>query len=113
MLDTWRSPVGCTSCPADVTPFRTWCKRRKVHWDKCKIDQSDTTGRCVVATEAIREGDVAVEVPDDAVLMSENSTIAEELAGRGCTRVPNGTATSTEYAPLLRCCARLEGGVEP
>ena len=76
-----RSPVGCTSHAADVTPFRTWCKRQKVLWDNCQISQSDITGRCVVATKAIPKGDVAVEVPDDAVLMSENSSIAEELAG--------------------------------
>jgi SET domain-containing protein 6 len=43
---------------------------------------SAATGRCVVATQDIKEGEVVVEVPDDAVLMGENCQIQELLAGR-------------------------------
>jgi hypothetical protein len=42
---------------------------------------SAATGRCVVATQDIKEGEVVVEVPDDAVLMGENCEIQELLAG--------------------------------
>jgi SET domain-containing protein 6 len=43
---------------------------------------SAATGRCVVATKDIKQGEVVVEVPDDAVLMGENCRIQEMLAGR-------------------------------
>lgn len=41
-----------------------------------------TTGRGVAAVRDIQEGQVVVHVPDDAVLMSENSSIQQELAGQ-------------------------------
>ncbi len=37
--------------------------------------------RCVQAVSSIKEGEVVVEVHDDAVLMAENSGIADKLEG--------------------------------
>lgn len=37
--------------------------------------------RSIIASQDIKAEEVVVEVPDDSVLMSENSTISEELEG--------------------------------
>lgn len=77
-----RSPIGCTTEAPSPTPFSAWCAKHSVLWPKCGMAVSAATGRCVVATEDIKEGEVVVEVPDDAVLMGENCQIQELLAGR-------------------------------
>ncbi|GAX84660.1 hypothetical protein CEUSTIGMA_g12081.t1 [Chlamydomonas eustigma] len=85
-LSQWHSPVGLT--PLDdseqcVGVFLKWCRRNKVTFPKCKIAKSDETGRCVQACQHIKEGEVVVEVPDDAVLMAENSSMAARLEDWG------------------------------
>lgn len=67
--------------------FRSWCKKRKVLWDSCDIQETTTTGRAVVAAQDIAQDAVVVEVPDDAVLMGENCSIADALAGEGVHQV--------------------------
>jgi SET domain-containing protein 6 len=76
-----RSPIGCTTEDPSPADFTKWCAERSVLWPKCGMAVSEATGRCVVATEDIKQGEVVVEVPDDAVLMGENSQIQELLAG--------------------------------
>jgi hypothetical protein len=92
----WRSPIGCTA-RADADPaeaaFRSWCDAEKILWPKCAVGVSAATGRCVVATGDIKECEVVVEVPDDAVLMVENCSIYDQLAG--------------EIAPVAGACACL------
>jgi hypothetical protein len=61
----WRSPLGCTAlrggAPGEPA-FRTWCDANSIAWPKCGIGSSPTTGRCVVATSDIAEGETVVEV---------------------------------------------------
>jgi SET domain-containing protein 6 len=87
MAAIWRSPVGRTQAGQDVRVFRSWCKKRKVLWDSCDIQETTTTGRAVVAAQDIAQDAVVVEVPDDAVLMGENCSIADALAGEGVHQV--------------------------
>ncbi|KIY98017.1 hypothetical protein MNEG_9948 [Monoraphidium neglectum] len=70
----------------DDAPFREWCGANKVLWPKLAVGSAPGTGRGVLATEAIHEGEVVVEVPDDAVLMAENCSIAELLAEAGLAK---------------------------
>lgn len=58
----WRSPIGCTAPGADPSAFRAWCASERILWPKCAVGQSPVTGRCVVATQDIAEGEVVVEV---------------------------------------------------
>jgi hypothetical protein len=46
----------------DDAPFREWCGANKVLWPKLAVGSAPGTGRGVLATEAIHEGEVVVEV---------------------------------------------------
>lgn len=77
-----KSPVGCT--PAGSQTFDAilkWCKKEKFKFPKCEIAVLPDTGRAIVASGDIREGELVIEVPDDTVLMAENCSIAPLLAG--------------------------------
>jgi SET domain-containing protein 6 len=80
--ELWLSPVGVTAPDADKErSFLEWCgqKGEQVHLLRCSIAHVPTSGRSVIATEDIREGDVVVDVKDDAVLLAERSCIAADL----------------------------------
>lgn len=81
VADTSRSPIGCTTENPSPSKFNTWCKKNKVLWPKCSTSVSATTGRCVIAQEAIKTDEVVVELPDDMVLMAENCDIQDLLEG--------------------------------
>jgi hypothetical protein len=85
-MAAWRSPLGCTQHDLADAAFLTWCATNGVKLPQCQIKSLAETGRCVVATTHIPCGKVVVEVPDEAVLMSENSPIAELLAAECLTK---------------------------
>jgi hypothetical protein len=115
MAATWRSPVGCTRSGQDVRLFRSWCKKRKVLWDSCDVQETATTGRAVVAAEDIAQDAVVVEVPDHAVLMGENCSIVDALAGDGCSKRHCSNTAAVAGAGtghvLTSCCTFLTGAL--
>jgi len=57
--------------------FLTWLRRHEAGCSKCGIHFFNGSGRGVIATEGIADGEVVVDVPDDTVLMPENCTISQ------------------------------------
>lgn len=57
--------------------FLRWLLSNGIECSKCGIDVFDGSGRGVIATTAILDDEVVVDVPDDCVLMPENCTISE------------------------------------
>jgi len=89
MAELWLSPVGVTAVSDDdkERAFLSWCRRNdQVAFPSCSIAAVPTSGRSVIATEPISEGDVVVEVKDAAVLMAESSCIADDLARARLTK---------------------------
>eukprot|EP00878_Enallax_costatus_P033761 GHUV01037316.1.p1 GENE.GHUV01037316.1~~GHUV01037316.1.p1 ORF type:complete len:137 (+),score=10.92 GHUV01037316.1:26-436(+) len=86
MVEVIRSPLGCTTEAPSPKTFSIWCSKNRVIWDKCTISVSAVTGRCVVAKQHIKKGEVLVEVPDSQVLMAENSQINQMLAEDGLVK---------------------------
>lgn len=76
------TPIGCTPAGADdFSEILSWCKRERFRFPKCAIEMRPDTGRAFVAAADIKEGELVVELPDDAVLMAENCSITELLEG--------------------------------
>ena len=80
-MAAWKSPLGCYESAYDAAPFLRWCEKHNVSFPGCSISTCKDTGRCVLASKDIKNGEVVVEVPDEAVLMGESCGIAEKLAG--------------------------------
>jgi SET domain-containing protein 6 len=107
-MAAWKSPLGCYESAYDAAPFLRWCEKHNVSFPGCSISTCKDTGRCVLASKDIKNGEVVVEVPDEAVLMGESCGIAEKLAG-GRRRSP--ARRSWRFGPgrppsAASCCLR-------
>lgn len=60
-----------------VPKFFNWLREAGIECRSCGIHVFDGSGRGVIATTDILDGEVVVHVPDGAVLMPENCTISE------------------------------------
>ncbi len=64
-------------------PFLKWCRSAGLLHASSTVARLPGSGvRGVVATADIKQGQVVVQVPDEAVLMVENCRIANELEGK-------------------------------
>ncbi|GFR41412.1 hypothetical protein Agub_g2095 [Astrephomene gubernaculifera] len=79
----FRSPVGCTGITRGEQEFLAWCKEERVRFPSSHLAALANTGRALVASRAIKMGEVVVEVPDDAVLMADNCSIRDVLDEEG------------------------------
>ncbi|PNH08982.1 N-lysine methyltransferase setd6 [Tetrabaena socialis] len=75
----FRSPVGCTAPGPGEPEFLAWCATERVRFPSSRLAVLPGTGRSLVASRGVRMGEVVVELPDDAVLMAENCSIAEAM----------------------------------
>ena len=57
--------------------FYNWLRKAEIECFRCGIVVFDGSGRGVIATRDILDGDIVVHVPDGIVLMPENCTISE------------------------------------
>ena len=59
--------------------FTNWLDSKKVTLGAVAVGHFSRTGRGVVATRDIDEGEIVARVPDDAVLTTETSAVREAL----------------------------------
>ncbi|GLI68824.1 hypothetical protein VaNZ11_013329, partial [Volvox africanus] len=79
----FRSPTGCTNTTPGERDFLAWCQEERVRFPSSRIDVLPSTGRALVASRAMKMGEIVVEVPDDAVLMADNCSIRDILEEEG------------------------------
>ncbi|GIL72649.1 hypothetical protein Vretimale_4391 [Volvox reticuliferus] len=80
---SFRSPTGCTNATPGERDFLAWCQEERVSFPSSHITVLSSTGRALVASRAIKMGEIVVEVPDDAVLMADNCSIRDILEEEG------------------------------
>ena len=77
--------------------YLAWMKKKGVKLNGVSIGRFPHTGRGCVATRDIKEGDVLVEVPDDAIITADSSVAGSALEAFGL----GGEALLHEYSPRL------------
>lgn len=109
-MDAWRSPTGCTDDDREPGAFLSWCAQKKILWEKCELGNRSSTGRCVLAKEYILEGEIVVEVPDDAVLLAENTPTYEVLSEWGLTKPADDPLLEVQGLILAVMVEKVKGG---